>query len=86
MDMDMVTEGFCASTGILQNNHCECLANKGTDSALLQLLSLLEDLKEINEVADDMRLHLSHGTPSRRSTREATSNTRRGGAWAYQKG
>ena len=36
----------------LQNNHCGGLANKGTDTALLQLINLLEDAQEFNEAAD----------------------------------
>jgi hypothetical protein len=36
----------------LQSNHCGGLANKGTDTALLQLINLLEDLQEVNGAAD----------------------------------
>jgi hypothetical protein len=36
----------------LQNNHCGGLANKGTDTALLQLLNMLEDLQDVNGAAD----------------------------------
>jgi hypothetical protein len=43
----------------LQTNHCGGLANKGTDTALLQLINLLEDLQEVNEAAD----HVTSDTP-----------------------
>jgi hypothetical protein len=36
----------------LQDNHCGGLANKGTDTALIQLISLLEDLEDVNGAAD----------------------------------
>jgi hypothetical protein len=40
----------------LQTNHCGGLANKGTDTALLQLINLLEDLQEVNGAADHVTL------------------------------
>jgi hypothetical protein len=37
----------------LQDNHCGGLANKGTDTALIQLIiNLLEDLEDVNGAAD----------------------------------
>jgi hypothetical protein len=43
----------------LQLNHCGGLANKGTDTALLQLINLLEDLQEVKGAAD----HVTSDTP-----------------------
>jgi hypothetical protein len=36
----------------LQDNHCGGLSNKGTDTALIQLINLLEDLEDVNGAAD----------------------------------
>jgi hypothetical protein len=43
----------------LQTNHCGGLANNGTDTALLQLVNLLEDLQKVNGAAD----HVTSDTP-----------------------
>jgi hypothetical protein len=43
---------LCEAQNCLLNNHCGGLANKGTDTVLLQLLNLLEDLQDVNGAAD----------------------------------
>jgi hypothetical protein len=43
----------------LQSNRCGGLANKGTNTALLQLINLLGDLQEVNGAAD----HVTSDTP-----------------------
>jgi hypothetical protein len=55
---------------LLQANHCRGLSNKGTDTALIQLVNLLEDAQEHNAAvtskATDVPLDFTSWEPSTR--------------------